>query len=174
MTKQVIPPTPPHLAKGHNCPKPRYSALRSAALQPTPPETSKKQRKGERRTPAPTQGKQTTREIPGSGVRAQPVTTPHRSGRALKSNDQSTPPSTPPPPFIKRTYLSKPAKSHNPKTPPATAHTIKTPAQKKGRAPRSITDRGALPIWRTRHLTDTQGATTYHPPNKRMRTGGAV
>lgn len=44
----------------------------------------------------------------------------------------------------------------------------------KGRAPKSITDRGALPLRRMRHLTDAQGTTTYHPPNKQMRTGGAV
>lgn len=47
MTKQVIPPpTPPHLAKGHNCQNSRCRSLRSGALQPTPPETGKKQRKG--------------------------------------------------------------------------------------------------------------------------------
>lgn len=38
---------------------------------------------------------------------------------------------------------------------------------KRGRAPQSITDRGTLPLWRMRYLTDAQGTTTYHPPSKR-------
>lgn len=136
MTKQVIPPTPPHLAKGHNCPKPRYSALRSGALQPTPPpKPARSKEKGERRTPAPTQGKQTTREIPGSGVRAQPVTTtPTAQGEHSRATTRAHHPAHPHPHLSKGHTCPNPPRATT-QRPHRPQHTRSKHRHKKGEGP---------------------------------------
>lgn len=126
MTKQVIPPpTPPHLAKGHNCQNPRCRSLRSGALQPTPPETSKKQRKGgeAHSRPHPRQADHARNpRIRCTGAAGNHP--PTAQGEHSRATTRAHHPAHPHP------HLSKGHTCPNP--PRATAHTIKTPAQKKG------------------------------------------
>ena len=136
MTSRLYPP-PPHLAKGHNCPNPRSRSLSSGALDPPKPARSK-ERGGAHSRPHPRQADHARNpriRCTGAAGNHHPPPPPLREATPLKQRPghPNLARNIPTPPlFSKRTYLSQLTMSHNPKTPPATAHTNNPPAHKKG------------------------------------------